>query len=93
MDGRSFAELERDPGWRSFNTVRHSEQIPQGETIGQVERRIVAQRQRWTEDYAAKFIIAVTHAEIIRIAVLQSLRLSSDRYAHHRIHKVIVTVY
>lgn len=68
MDRAQLRRLEGDPGWRSFNTVRHSEQIPQGETIWQVERRIVAQLQRWTEDYPAKFIIEVTHAEIIRIA-------------------------
>ncbi len=67
-------------------------QIPGGETIEQVERRIIAQLQRWTEDCQAKFIIAITHAEIIRIAVLQSLGLSSDRYAQIEISPCSIAV-
>lgn len=90
--GCSFAELERDPAWRSFNLVRTRAQVPGGETIEQVERRINAQTTRWTEDYQAKLIVAVTHAEIIRIAVLQSLGLSSDRYGQIEISPCSVTV-
>jgi hypothetical protein len=50
------------------------------------------QPQRWTEDYPAKFILAVIRAEIIRIAVLQSLRLSSDRYDQIEISPCSVSV-
>jgi broad specificity phosphatase PhoE len=90
--GRSFAELASDPAWLSFNLVRSGAQIPGGENIEEVERRIVAQLQKWTDDYPAKFIIALTHAEIVRIAVLQSLGLSSNCYGQIEISPCSVTV-
>ena len=78
--GCRFAELENDPAWHSYNTARSGAQIPAGEKVEEVERRVIAQIQEWTDEYQAKIIAAVTHAEIIRIAVLHSLGLTSERY-------------
>lgn len=76
--GCSFDRLEDDPAWRQFNTARSCAHIPGGEEIKEVERRTAAQLQKWNEDWPGRYIVAVTHAEIIRIAILLSLGLSSD---------------
>ena len=78
--GRRLTELESDPDWGSFNRERSRAQIPGGEKIEAVEYRVIAQLQGWAREYPPKLIVAVTHAEIIRIAVLHSLGLSSDCY-------------
>lgn len=78
--GRRLAELESDPYWHSYNQARSAAQIPEGEKIEAVERRVIALLQTWAQDYPAKLIVAVTHAEIIRIALLHSIGLSIDRY-------------
>jgi broad specificity phosphatase PhoE len=90
--GCSFDHLEDDPAWRRFNTARSCGYIPAGETIREVERRVAAQLQSWSRDVSAKYIIAVTHAEIIRIAILQSLGLSSDCYDQIEISPCSVSV-
>jgi broad specificity phosphatase PhoE len=90
--GCSLERLEDDPEWRRFNTARSRAHIPAGERVKQVERRIAAQLERWNRDYPAKYIAAVTHAEIIRIAILQSLGLSSDRYGQIEISPCSVSV-
>ncbi|MBV8773148.1 MAG: histidine phosphatase family protein [Deltaproteobacteria bacterium] len=78
--GRRFAELEDDPDWQSYNRTRSAAQIPEGEKIEAVERRVVTLLQTWAEGYPSKLIAAVTHAEIIRIAILHSIGVSTDRY-------------
>jgi broad specificity phosphatase PhoE len=89
--GHRFADLENDPDWRSYNTARSGAQIPAGEKIGDVERRVIAQIVGWTQNYPARLLAAITHAEIIRIAVLYSLGLSSDHYDQIEISPCSVT--
>ena len=76
--GRSFAELESDPRWRSFNTVRSQTAVPGGESMQQVEHRVAERLELWAQHYPANLVVVVTHAEIIRIAVLQTLGLPID---------------
>jgi broad specificity phosphatase PhoE len=77
--GRRFAELENDPYWHRYNRARSGARIPEGERLEAVERRVIEQLEGWAH-CPAKVIVAVTHAEIIRIAVLHSLGLCDDRY-------------
>ena len=90
--GRCFNELEGDSGWRSFNYERHSAQIPGGESVQALERRVVEQIHKWNRKYAGQCIAAVTHAEIIRVAVLLALGRSSNSYDRIEISPCSVTI-
>jgi probable phosphoglycerate mutase len=78
--GCSFEELERDVRWRNYNAVRSKSEIPSGESIEQLERRVEHQLELWIQNYPAKLVIAITHAEIVRIALLHTLGLSIDLF-------------
>ena len=90
--GCSFSELGSHPDWRTFNLQRDRAQIPGGESILAVEQRVVEQVRRWTREYEGKCIVAVTHAEIIRIAVLREFGLSSNCYDRIEINPCSVTI-
>ena len=90
--GRSLGELQNDSNWRDFNRLRTRVQIPAGETIRAVERRVIDQLNGWTKSDQAQLIVAVTHAEIIRIAILRCLGLSSDDFDRIEISHACVSV-
>lgn len=76
--GRSFAELEPDPGWQEWNSARSRARCPGGETMGEAVSRAVA----WVEEAAAGHdgvtVAAVTHCDLIRGVIAHYLGLSLD---------------
>ena len=67
--GRLFAELVADSEWCRFNEARDDAQIPGGETLDGVSARIRAGLDRVAHNDTGE-IVVVTHAEIIRGALL-----------------------
>jgi broad specificity phosphatase PhoE len=66
--GRSFADLGSDPRWREWNADRASARSPGGESLGDVQERIVAyiEAARKSAELPAAL---VTHADVIKVAV------------------------
>jgi broad specificity phosphatase PhoE len=89
--GCGFEELQRDHRWRAYNETRSKSLIPSGESIDQLEQRVAHQLELWSQDYPAKLILAVSHAEIIRIAVLHTLGLSIDFFDRIEIGAGLIT--
>jgi probable phosphoglycerate mutase len=78
--GRTFDELDGDPRWHDFNHARASAMIPGGERPLAVQRRIVAAVERLAAKHPGATIALVTHAEIVRFALLQYRSESLDLY-------------
>lgn len=68
--GRCFEDLEQDPAWRSWNENRELGRAPGGESMTDVQGRIVAHLRRMHAERPAARIVMVSHAETIRAAVL-----------------------
>jgi broad specificity phosphatase PhoE len=68
--GLAFDALQSDPRWREFNARRASAHVPDGERAGEVQRRIVMLLSRLAARHRSGTIALVTHAEIIRSAIL-----------------------
>ncbi|MHC2337679.1 broad specificity phosphatase PhoE [Bradyrhizobium sp. USDA 4454] len=68
--GLPFAQLQGDPSWSKWNTQRASSCPPSGETMGALQRRIVAHLERLHGADGGKTIALVSHAETIRAALL-----------------------
>jgi len=81
--GLSFTALMNDPQWRRWNTQRSSARTPAGVDIGSVQEYIVGYLRQLAQVFAGATLVLVTHAEIIRAALLHFLRLPADDY--HRI--------
>jgi probable phosphoglycerate mutase len=89
--GKSFAELAADPEWRAFNESRGTAAIPRGEQPGAVQDRIVRTAARLAALHRGHTIALVTHAEIVRFAVLHYRSLPSNLYHSITIEPASVT--
>jgi broad specificity phosphatase PhoE len=70
--GLTFDALARLPGWRRFNESRGSADVPGGERAPEMQRRIVSALADLGRRHQGQVIAAVSHAELIRAAVLHA---------------------
>jgi broad specificity phosphatase PhoE len=68
--GKQFSELMADPEWRRFTDACDDAQIPGGEELNAVSRRIRAGLGQVCDRHRHSDLVVVTHAEIIRGALL-----------------------
>ena len=76
--GRTFEALAADPLWAIWNTERATARPPGGEGMAEAQARIGRVLNRFTEDGAP--VILVSHADVIRAALLKVLGLGLDAY-------------
>jgi broad specificity phosphatase PhoE len=73
--GRSFGELERDAEWQRWNRTRAQARPPRGETMSEVQARVISHLGRMHARQQGGSVVLVTHAEVIRCALLYALAL------------------
>jgi broad specificity phosphatase PhoE len=78
--GQTFSELARDPAWQRWNEQRDSAATPAGERIRDVQARMLQHLHRLREAFPGRPMILVTHAEVIRAALLHWLQAPADAY-------------
>ena len=79
--GRRFDDLERDPGWASWNNARAVSRPPDGETMLEAQARIVRAMERLGRAYPDRAVVLVSHADVIKAALLYHLGLPIDAFA------------
>jgi broad specificity phosphatase PhoE len=88
---RTFDDLNTDPEWRRWNTVRSLTATPAGETIFDVQARVLdCIRERHRGSNGAGQVL-VTHADVIKVAVAYFLGLSLDSWPRFEISPASVT--
>lgn len=90
--GRLFDRLQEDPDWRAWNSERTRARAPNGEAMSEAQTRIVAHLERMHMRYPGARIAIVTHAEIIRAAVLHHLGLALEAFDRIEISPASVTI-
>jgi broad specificity phosphatase PhoE len=73
--GRTFRELEHDTEWQRWNRARADARPPLGETMGEVQARVISHLERMHAKQQRSCVVLVTHAEVIRCALLHALAL------------------
>ena len=76
--GMELAALSRDPAWRRWNEHRARARTPGGERMLDVQERVVGHMARMACEMRDEIAVLVTHAEVIRAALLHWLELSLD---------------
>jgi probable phosphoglycerate mutase len=89
--GKSFTELEDDADWRRWNTDRANASTPAGERMRDIAARIAGHIDMLTDQYADGRIAIVTHAEVIRAAVLHYLDMPLGDYDRLQIDPASIT--
>lgn len=83
--GLSFEELAKEQSWSFWNMLRSLARPPEGESMREVQERIVPYLARLHAAYPGGRIALVSHAEVIRTAILHCDGLSLDAYAEVKV--------
>lgn len=73
--GRTFAALDADPDWRIWNDDRDGARPPGGESMAEAAARVVGHIGAVAERFAGGVVAMVSHADVIKAAVLRVLGL------------------
>src|SRR5690349_1995812 len=79
--GATLADLQADPNWRAWNERRAEARPPGGESMRKAQERIVRHLEESAKTGLAGRTAMVTHAEIIRAALLYARRLPLDAWS------------
>ncbi len=89
--GRRFAALDVDPRWQAWNTDRDHAAAPGGETMRRVRARVLALLDEMLARHPQGRVAVVTHAEIVRTAVLHVLGLPMQAYDRLEVSPASIT--
>ena len=78
--GKTFSELNDRDDWRRFNEKRGTADVPHGESAIEVQQRIVACVRGLHDRHRNETIAAVSHADVIRPALLYYTGQSLDAW-------------
>jgi broad specificity phosphatase PhoE len=89
--GQSFDALAADPLWRQWNSVRSLTRTPGGETMLDVQGRVLGLMERLRQRHAEGRVVLVSHADVIKAAVMHVLGLSADAWPRFDIGPASIT--
>jgi broad specificity phosphatase PhoE len=89
--GQCFVSLAEDPQWQKWNERRDIAHTPSGESIGRVQSRIARHLHRLQAAFPNRTIALVTHAEVIRSALLWVLQMPANAYNRLEISPASIT--
>jgi broad specificity phosphatase PhoE len=78
--GKTFAQLDADPEWRSYNQYRGGMRVPGGELLLETQARMVSEIVRLRHAHPRGKIAIVSHADPIRAALVFFLGMPIDFY-------------
>jgi probable phosphoglycerate mutase len=76
--GQSFVALESDLEWKRFNVLRSLTRPPSGELMLEVQERAIGALLTLDQRYTNGIVAVVTHADVIRAALLYVLGMPMD---------------
>jgi broad specificity phosphatase PhoE len=89
--GLTFRELERDARWRAWNRDRERNTPPGGESIHAVQQRVLGTLRKLARTRFGERVALVTHAEVIRSAILYLRGWSPSRHDEVEVPPASVT--
>jgi broad specificity phosphatase PhoE len=78
--GRDFAALHDDPKWISWNNARSVNRPPGGESMLDVQARVIGHLQNVRRSHPDQGVVLVTHGDVIKAALLYCLGMPIDGY-------------
>lgn len=89
--GCSFAELEDDPDWRRWNSDRLRTRAPGGETMLEVQVRLIRHLQDIRSRRPDARVVLVSHADVIKSALLYYLGVGLNGHTRIEISPAAVS--
>ena len=79
--GTWFEELEQRPEWHQFGAQRSTSRPPGGETLLEVQGRVVSELEAIEHAHPDQTVAVLTHGDVIRAALLHCLSMPLDLHA------------
>ncbi|MDQ2634033.1 MAG: histidine phosphatase family protein [Pseudomonadota bacterium] len=76
--GKTFIELNGDPGWHRWNSQRAVAVTPMGESMDDVRRRMCRCMDELSHHFPGRSVVLVSHADVIKAAICHMLGLPAD---------------
>jgi probable phosphoglycerate mutase len=76
--GRGFDDLANDPAWHRYNAMRSLARIPGGEMMIEAQARVIAALERLRLTHREETVAVVSHADIIKAALMHYLGMPMD---------------
>lgn len=90
--GKTFQELDADANWLPFNVRRSTVRIPGGESMPEVQLRVVRFMLQLHEERSGDQIALVSHGDVIRAALAYWLGLHLDFLVRLEVNPASVSV-
>jgi probable phosphomutase (TIGR03848 family) len=91
-NGRPLRELAKKPLWRSVQIYPSGTRFPEGETIGEMQARVVASLDEIRSAHPKGIVAAVAHADVIKAATAFYVGVPLDLFQRLIISPASVTV-
>lgn len=78
--GRTFDQIRTDPHWLPWSTQRSLAQIPGGESMREVQRRMVEAMIEIAARHPDDSVVLVSHGDVIRAGLVFALGMPLDFY-------------
>jgi probable phosphoglycerate mutase len=91
-NGQSLRDLVKKPLWRSVQVYPSGTRFPSGETIGEMQARVVAALDEIRSAQPRGIVAAVAHADVIKAAVAFYIGAPLDLFQRLVISPASVTV-
>jgi len=89
--GHSFEELAHEAGWCRWNAARSMARAPRGETIAEVQARMLGEMLHLHATAPGTQLVLVSHAEPIRAMLLHILGLSADYWSRIEVEPAAIS--
>jgi broad specificity phosphatase PhoE len=67
--GLEFSQLDSLESWRRFNSFRSGAHVPNGESMLEVQHRIIQELEHYRQWHAYSTVAVVSHADVLRPAI------------------------
>ena len=78
--GTTFDSIRADPRWEAWRTQRSIARIPGGESMREVQKRVVDALLGINQHHPHQSVVVVSHGDVIRSALLYALGMPLDAY-------------
>ncbi len=89
--GKAFAELEQQTAWKQWNSLRSVGRIPNGESIIEVQSRVVDEIEQLRRRFPDQTLALFSHGDPIRAAVTYYLGMPIDMLLRLEVSSASVT--
>jgi probable phosphoglycerate mutase len=92
LDRPHMEELRPREQWKQWNSFRSGTRIPNGESMLEIQARMVSQMQRLQEKHPNEVVAMVSHGDVIKAAVAYCLGVPLDMFQRIEISPASVSV-